>query len=387
MIAQLEFDDAVRYLDDRAARGFNAVVVNLIEHKFSVNAPADRAGVRPFGPRGAFRDPNPTYFAKAHRVVEQARRRGIAVWLCPAYLGWGGGDEGFFAEISALGPSALRGYGRFVGERFKDLPNIVWLIGGDYAFPASQRWLGDELAAGLREGGAQQLISAHGGRTSAVETFGDRRWLAIDTVYSYASDLRPALQAAFNRTPARPFVLIEALYEGEHDVKREQLRRQAWTATLSGAAGQFFGNNPVWHFGGAGQSGGTWREALGSDGARDAARLAALITANDYPALEPDREGVVRTTGNGDSAVVAALTSARNRLIAYLPAGSLSTREVLLNLRTFRRAMNARWLDPAGDVPPREAGILKPNADGQRLEAPLDERGAAADWVLLLDSR
>ncbi len=343
--------------------------------------------MRPFGARGAFRDPNPAYFAKAHRIVDEARRRGIAIWLCPAYLGWGGGDEGFFAEIAALGPSALREYGRYVGDRFKDLPNIVWLLGGDYAFPDSQRWLGDELAAGLRAGGAQQLISAHGGRTSAVDTFGDRRWLAIDTVYSYAADLRPALQAAFNRNPIRPFVLIEALYEGEHDVTREQLRRQAWTAMLSGAAGQFFGNNPVWHFGAAGQGNGTWTERLNSDGARDATRLAALISADADPELQPDRDRLVLTTGGAESATVAALTSARTRLIAYFPARSLASREVVVNLQTFSRPMRARWLDPSSDSPPREAGVLRPNLDGQRLEAPIDERGAAADWVLLLDRR
>jgi hypothetical protein len=37
----------VRYLDDRAGRGFNAIIVSLIEHKFATNAPATRAGVQP----------------------------------------------------------------------------------------------------------------------------------------------------------------------------------------------------------------------------------------------------------------------------------------------------------------------------------------------------
>ena len=362
------------------------MIVNLLEHKFSANAPADRAGVPPFGARGAFRDPNPTYFSKAHRIVDEARRRGLAVWLCPAYLGWQGGNEGFFAEIAAVGPSTLREYARFVGDRFKDLPNIVWLLGGDYAFPASQRWLGDEFAAGLREGGAQQLISAHGGQTSAVDTFGDRPWLAIDTVYSYSSDLQPVLQSAFSRTPIRPFVLIEALYEGEHDVKPEQLRRQEWTATLSGAAGQFFGNNPVWHFGGAGTPGSTWRQALDSDGARDAARLAAVIRSYGSPELEPGR-GVLPLTGNADASAIVAVTRDRRLSIAYFPAGSLSTRQVTLDLRTFQRAMKARWIDPGSDAPPREAGVLKANTASQRLEMPIDARGAGADWVLALEKR
>ena len=75
-----------------------------------------------------------------------------------------------------LAPTRLRGYGQFVGRRFKDLPNIVWLLGGDYALPVSERWAGEQLAAGLRDGGAEQLMTAHGGQTSAVQTYGDRPW-------------------------------------------------------------------------------------------------------------------------------------------------------------------------------------------------------------------
>ena len=95
-----------------------------------------------------------------------------------------------------------------------------------------------------------QLMTAHGGQTPAVETFGDRDWIAVDTVYSYLKDLREPLQAARVRRPQRPFVLIESTYEGEHDAPPEQIRFQAWAAMLSGAAGQFFGNNPIWHFDG-----------------------------------------------------------------------------------------------------------------------------------------
>ena len=47
LVAQLSADDIERYLDDRARRGFNAVIVNLIEHKFASRAPANRHGVMP----------------------------------------------------------------------------------------------------------------------------------------------------------------------------------------------------------------------------------------------------------------------------------------------------------------------------------------------------
>jgi hypothetical protein len=388
LIAQLGPVDVSSYLDDRAARGFNAIIVNLIEHTFASNAPADHGGVQPFQPSGSFRNPNTIYFTNAHRVVEEAERRGIAVWLCPAYLGWAGGDEGFFTEISAAGPAALREYGRFVGRRFKDLPNVVWMLGGDFAFPPTLRWLGDELAAGLREGGARQLMSAHGGQTTAVDTFGDRPWLAVDTVYSYAADPWPALLAAYGRTPTRPIVLIESVYEGEHDARPEQIRRQAWTAILSGAAGQFFGNNPVWHFDGPTlfPFTGTWREALDSDGARDITRLGSLLRARLSSALEPDRDGRLVTIPNDPRPIAAAWTVRRDVALAYFPAGSRSGSNVLVNLRGFPKPMTAHWIDPGSDAPPRDGGILKPGADGQRVTMPGD-RDPTMDWVLMLERR
>ncbi len=43
-IAQLSEADIAHYLDDRARRGFNAIIVNLLEHKFASRAPSDPPG-------------------------------------------------------------------------------------------------------------------------------------------------------------------------------------------------------------------------------------------------------------------------------------------------------------------------------------------------------
>ena len=121
LIVQLSEDDIDRYLEDRQKRGFNSIIVNLIEHKFSTNPPKTLAGLAPFMTTGDFSTPNPAYFDFAHKVVEKANQRGIVVWLFPSYLGYGGGDEGFFREMKASGKGSLRSYGRFVGKRFRGL--------------------------------------------------------------------------------------------------------------------------------------------------------------------------------------------------------------------------------------------------------------------------
>ncbi len=390
LIAQLSEEDIARYLDDRAQRGFNALIVNLIEHKFATHAPANRNRIPPFLKPGDFTQPNPAYFEFAHWAVAAAKERGLTVWLCPAYLGWGGGDEGFFQEIKAAGPSALRAYGRFVGERFKDMPNIVWMVGGDYALPQTERWAGAELALGLRDGGALQLITAHGGQTSAVETFGDEPWLGIETVYRYQPDLWRPLLAAYERRPVRPFVLIESTYEGEHQARPDQIRRQAWWAMLCGACGQFFGNNPIWHFDGPGlfKTDVTWPQALDSTGSRDMARLGRFFTGIAWHLLRPDlqRPLVTANRGEGTRFIAAAATPEGALAVVYIPADGQRPREFTMDLRRFPKPVSAQWFNPAQDTAAIPPSASLSNRDNQTLRTPGDNGTGANDWVLMLEA-
>ena len=392
LIAQLNEADIAKYLDDRQRRGFNSIIVNLIEHKYASKAPAKIDGVAPFLKPGDLTQPNPAYFDYAHRAVAEANKRGITVWLCPAYLGANGGDEGFFKEIKAAGPAALRSYGRFVGERFKDLPNIVWMPGGDYALPEAERWTGNELAEGLREGGARQIMTAHGGQTSAIETFGDQPWLAVDTVYRYQSDLWRPLRANYPKQPVRPFVLIETTYENEPKATPERIRRQAWWAMLSGACGQFFGNSPMWHFDGPGLHklgvDTTWQQALDSAGSRDMARLGAFFNSQPWPQLAPDIEDklVSARRGNGETQITAAHTPGHRLALLYIPAGGKGPRELTLNLTAFPGPVTAHWFNPAKDAALIAHGPAMPNQDGQKLRAPGDNSTGANDWALVLKS-
>jgi hypothetical protein len=383
LVAQLGEGDVARYLDDRSRRGFTAIIVNLIEHKFATNAPANRRGLRPFRSPGGFAHPEAAYFDAAHSAIEEAGRRGIAVWLCPAYLGWKGGDEGFFKEIVQAGPDALRQYGGFVGARFKDLHNVVWMLGGDYALPPAERWVADELAAGLVDGGAKQIMTAHGGQTTGVTTYGQRPWLAVETVYSYKPDLRPELLAAYGARPIRPFVLIESTYEGEHDAAPAQIRRQAWTTMLSGAAGQFFGNNPIWHFDGPTlfPFSGDWRQALASVGSQDMARLATFFRARAWHALAP-RPGMATVSSDlaGEPAVAAAAAPDGSLFLYVAADGSSRSRQTTLRLPSLPPSV--RWFNPARDEPERTVVVTETGGGRVTLQTPGDNGTGANDWVL-----
>ena len=223
--------------------------------------------------------------------------------LCPAYLGYGGGDEGFFQEMSRCGPDKVRAYGRYVGKRFRNHPNLIWVVGGDFTPPPDQRWTVEQVAAGIRDEDTVHLMTVHCGTCdSAATLYGGRPWLQLNNVYHYREDLYAACLEQDARVPRWPYFLIETAYEGEHKATPDRIRRQAYWPLLSGAFGILYGNSPVWHFGSRGvyDQGGDWVAAINSRGAQDMARLAAMFRDRPWWLLRPDRDHKVVTAGYGD---------------------------------------------------------------------------------------
>ena len=162
----------------------------------------------------------------------------------------------------ANGPERLRRYGEYLGRRYRDFSNILWVHGGDYDPPGKD--LVRAIAQGIRKYDARALHTAHGApETAALDYWRGEPWLQVNNVYTYGPVYHPALRQ-YARPERMPFFLIESAYENEHEATEQRLRTQAYQAVLSGAAGQIFGNNPIWHF----DSGGlypapvTWQQAL-----------------------------------------------------------------------------------------------------------------------------
>jgi hypothetical protein len=392
LIVQPTEQDIDRYLDDRQRRDFNSIIVNLIEHKFCAHPPKTRSGLAPFDVAGDFSSPDTNYFDFAHKVVQKANARGIIVWLAPAYLGYGGGDEGFFGEIKAGGKEKLRTYGRFVGRRFKDLPNIVWLLGGDYTPQPADRWTVSDLAASIHDEDSAHLMTVHcSPETSAASIYGQERWLALDTVYSYQSNLFQPVLTAYARYPPRPFVLIESTYEGEHDSTPGQIRRQAYWTMLGGGCGQFLGNNPIWHFDGPGLFPATltWVEALDATASRDMAHLGAFFRQVPWHKLIPEESHSIVTAGYGNntSTALTAHTHDGRFSITYFPSTGTQSREFSVDTRAFPRPVRARWYNPADAGFTQMAESPLPNGQQCRLRTPGNNGASANDWLLILQAQ
>lgn len=391
LIVQLSSEDIDRYLDDRQAKGFSSIIVNLIEHKFCSDPPRTQAGLPPFKRPGDFSEPNPAYFDFAHEVVKKANDRDIVVWLVPAYLGYGGGDEGWFREMKAAGPEKLRAYGRFVAQRFADLPNLVWVMGGDFTPEPADQWTVSEMAKAIREVDSAHPITGHGAPpSSAVTAFGDQPWLTVNAVYSYEATLFKPVLAEYDRRPVRPYVLFESTYEDEHDSRAEQIRRQAYWAMLGGACGQFLGNNPIWHFDGPGifKPKMTWRQALDSVGSQDMARLRKLFISLPWQRLAPEQDHCMVTDGYGDG-VATALTARSDDArcsVTYIPSTGMESRALIVDLAGFTGPVTGRWYNPTNGRTTEVGGPPLPNRGTHVFQTPGDNGTGTNDWLLILSA-
>ena len=370
LISGLTRDEAELYLEDRRRKGFNSIIVNLIEHKF--HGPVNRYGQAPFLVPGDFSTPNEAYFSHADWVIRKAGEKGIQVFLAPIYLGYIGTDEGWVDEALANGPAKCRAWGRYVGRRYAGLDNLVWLIGGDRN-PASARDDVNAVARGIKEIDHRHLLTAHcHPENSALDQYKDDGWLDLNATYTYEI-VHHKLHADYNRKPPMPYVLIETTYEGEHNASAVQIRRQAYWALLCGAAGQFMGNRPIWLFDPG------WQAALNGTGSRDMARMQALFRSRPWYDLVPDQDHQVVVDGlgefNGLDYLAAARTSDGGTVMAYLP----SARTVTVDLtRLAGKSARAWWYNPRGGDAQR-AGEF-PTTGRQHFTPPGD-----GDWILVLD--
>ena len=97
----------------------------------------------------------------------------------------------------------------------------------------------------------------------------------------------------YNRRAFLPTVMVEANYEFEawhYPTDLRTLRRQAYWSMLSGASGQFYGNEYTWQFLD------DWQDHLDTPGSRQMMYAARLFASRPWFRLVPDERHQVVTT-------------------------------------------------------------------------------------------
>jgi len=372
LIANTTKEEATAYLQNRRSKGFNAVLVNLIEHKFAKNAPRNAYGEAPFPDVSNLGATNEKYFEYADWVIREAAKNGVTVLLAPVYLGYPGLDEGFYDEVVANGPEKCQAYGRFLGRRYASFDNIIWVMGGDRD-PGLAREDVDMVAYGIRESDTRHLMSAHcHSESSPIEQY-PGTWLQVSSSYAYEI-VHQRLTWDYERKPSMPLFLIESVYEGEHNSSEVQVRRQAYWAVLCGEFGHVMGNLPIWSFSRG------WQAAMDLPGSVAMMHWGRLFRSLPWQDLVPDSDHKRVTAGIGEywgnDYLAAAATPDGSVLVAYMP----SARTFTVDMSSLAKGQaNAWWYEPRSG---KASSGGKFDAAGSREFTP----PAEGDWVLVLES-
>lgn len=394
-INNLTLSEWIAYLDDRRARGFNALLMESVDKYFcpaAQGAPNNRAGQAPFTTANDFATPNDAFWDNARDFVAAARDRGFTSWLAPIYFGSGAGVEGWYSTFAANGTTKVQNFCAYLANKMAGLDNVVWLLGGDYLPPDAV--YGNAMWAGISSVLPNAPVSTNWsrGNNSPART---GSWPLTFSASYPAPPVHTSVQAIYGG--GAPTYMVEGYYEnGTAGTNRALMREQNYASVLNGANGAFFGNGPMWWFGvsGDGNPGWSfanntalsWTDWLNSNGTQDTTRWGDFFRARRWWDLVPDTSNtlVIAGKGSGSSYVSAARTSDGRLAACYLQAGG----SVTLNTGTLACAqgvpMVARWFDTSSGA---YTTIATYTTGGLRAYTPPGTQSdGSSDWVLVIEA-
>ena len=390
LIAQLTREEAEAYLENRRSKGINLIIVNLLEHHFADDAPSNIYGAAPLSTPGDFSTPSDQYFEFARNIVRIAAGKGIAVLLCPAYLGGDGGNEGWYQEMRRNGPEKMHAYGRYVGAHFREFDNVIWLQAGDFTPPAADLPLVAAVANGIRETSPIQMHTAHWSpETSAMDVTIDAHF-EINTTYTYLPAYLESI-ANYDHGNGRPHFLVETKYEGDElGSTQRSLRGQAYYALLTGAAGQVCGNRWIWPFVRPNiwnrLFGTNWKSALDSPMSRSMGYVHKLFAKLPWTTLVPDEAFEVQMSGQGSKGQIDYPVLAWRRdgslAVAYIP----TSKGIRLNSEKLAKPLKSRWYDPTDGQFIDAVSSPSATMGGQDYVPPGRNASGDTDWVLVVEA-
>jgi len=388
MVGNLTLAQAKHFMDNRAQYGVNALWVNLLCDSYTAcNADGTTFdGIAPFTTPGDLSTPNAAYFNRAAQMVDAAGARGMVVLLDPVETG------GWLGVLQNNGLAKAKKYGAFLGRRFKDKKNIIWMSGNDF-----QSWRTEsdnDLARAVMRGlnGSDpnhiQTIELDYLVSASLEDKALRPLLSLDAVYTYKPTYAQEL-VEYKRADFAPTFMVEANYEFEHNGgtdggTTQNLRRQEWWTALSGTTGQLYGSAFSWRLQG------DWQHNLDTVGIRQFSYVKQLLNALDWWDLVPDRTHDVLIHGYGkystsdpipdDNYATAARTGDGTLVLAYLP----TRRKVTIDMTKLAGQTQAFWFDPTNEGETFIGNFS--NTGTQDFTPPVHNHDGDADWVLLMEA-
>ena len=401
LLHRLNKEETEKYLENRRAKGFTVIQAVALAELDGLNTP-NAEGNKPLTDNNPLKLNEP-YWQHVDWVIKKAEEKGIFIGLLPTWgdkwnQKWGEGPQIF-------NPENARAYGKLLSERYKDSPNIIWILGGDRPIDIElHRQIIVNMAIGLNEGDkGSHLISFHptGGQGSA-QILPNEPWLDFNMrqnghSQSYTERYYMTYED-YRLTPAKPVIDAEPIYE-DHPVDfnpdknghstATDVRRPLYWDLFGGAFGHTYGHHSVWQMYAPDKNPINrplmpWYEAIDQPGAGQMKYGRLLIESRPVLTRIPDNSIIVpdkitsSIPGAGSYRFVATRDQDGTYAFIYAPVG----RKFTVRMDVIKgKEVVAWWFNPRNG----EATMIAryPNTGTQTFNTPAP--GENLDWILVLD--
>ena len=387
-------EEAVLYLENRAAKGFTVIQAVVLAELDGLNDPSSN-GERPLLNNNPT-TPNVKYFDHVDYIVDRAAELGLFIGMLPTWgdkwnKQWGAGPVVFNSKNAYQ-------YGAFLGERYKD-KNVIWILGGDRK-PDNDEQLAitRAMANGIREHTMDsQLMTFHPmGGWSTSSWFHNDEWLDLNMFQSGHGEVNNQnyikTRYDYNLKPTKPVLDGEPCYE-DHPINWRAAngwfdefdsRRAGYWSMMEGACGHTYGNHNIWQMWLPGRNPVSvartpWKQALDYPGAFQAGYMRRLFESRPWQLLEP-ASNILRDAPNTFGRECrAASASDGSFLMVYSPYGSTFT---ITTEKLQALNLKAWWFNASIGRAVFIGELVKESE--MTFDPPADER-RGNDWVLVLE--
>lgn len=263
---RLNRDEVEFYLDKEREEGYNVEQIQVLNAIPTYNIYGQAANDETFDFTRYTQPSNYGYWDHLDYIVDMAETNGIYIAMDCI---WG-------SQIEKMDEKKATAYGKFLGQRYKDKPNIIWMIGGDIkGDKGTASW--DALARAIKKADPNHLMTFHPrGRTTSAWWYNDREWLDFNMFQSghrrygqrngdgdytikenTEEDNWRYVEMSMEKAPLKPVIDGEPSYEdipqGLHDFSAPRwqdhdVRRYAYWAVFAGCFGHTYGHNSIMQF-------------------------------------------------------------------------------------------------------------------------------------------
>ncbi len=394
LFIRLKKEEIKLYLKNRHEKGFNVIQAAILRGDLTVPNKYKELPFQNLDPE----KPNEKYFELVDWTVQTALDYDIFIGLLPT---WGDQVSDLFGTGSIrFNEKSAYSYGLFLGKRYKNYSNIIWIAGGDQpAFTSERDWrpIWRSMIRGIREGtNGKALITYHPwGESSTTDFWKDEDILDFNMLQSgHKSHDIPVwdwIARDYNSSPTKPILDGESTYE-DHPVNWKlengyfrdyDVRKQLYRSVFAGACGVTYGHQAIRQFYGpevkpAGYPDRFWTEALDRSGAFQAGYLKNLILSRPPLNRVPDQSIVVSGQGEKGEFIMAFRDASGSYGMVYLPVG----KKIEVSTKWINAPKIVAWWFNPRNAESQKIGEFKKEG---KLSFEPPSTGIENDWVLILE--